>query len=79
MHYDDEYKEDSIRNFIMDVTSNLQKKQQFTQKQVKEAQDSKIPAYSFGIPIYGDKNNNHCFLKFVEAYKSTPQQGQNRN
>lgn len=69
MVYQGDYKADEIRNFIIEVANNVQKKQQFTGGRIK--QDSigggSIPAYTIGQPLCGGKV---CYLDFGQAYKN---------
>lgn len=80
MAYKGENDEKSIRDFIIDVANNVQKKQQFSpgkvgsDKNSQSAQgqsDSAIPAYCIGKPLSG--NNQVCYLNFSTAY--TPSGG----
>jgi len=55
--------EAEIRNFVMEVANNVQKKQQFSKEKVKEdTSGTAIPQYSLGVPVSGDKNQMVCYL-----------------
>lgn len=69
MSYNGQHQIEEIQRFVIEVASNQQKKQQFTQK-VKEVEDSGIPAYTIGHPITGDKNSNVCYLVSSRAYET---------
>lgn len=66
MAYNGEHTENGIKNFIIDVSTNLQKKQQFSKDKVQKPQQSEIPTYSIGKPICG--NDKVCYLEFGDAY-----------
>lgn len=57
---------EDIRNFIMDVTENVQKRQKFAKKPPEKEESKGIPAYTVGHPVCG--NDNVCYLDFAEAY-----------
>lgn len=61
---------EEIRNFILDVSRNLQQKQQFIMKKPVNTEPQKaIPAYTIGIPVSGDKNQLVCYLTMEEFMK----------
>ena len=69
MRYDGPPNQKEIQNFILDVASKIQSKQQFTKTEnpnVQEDTNSGIPAYCLGKPLYGDKEV--CYLEFDNAY-----------
>ena len=73
MVYKGPYDPNEIRRFVIEVANSIQKKQQFHAKgkqtqQGPHGHKKSIPEYTVGIPIYGDGNENVCYLDFVEAY-----------
>lgn len=62
--------ENEIRNFVVEVANNVQKKQQFSKEKVKEDAPEGIPAYCIGKPVCG--NDKVCYLNFVSAYNGPP-------
>lgn len=89
------YDPNDVRKFIIDVSSNLQARQQFSsgqqQGQPAGAQQQQNPnavpddlrkEYSLGVPIYGDMKGPVCYLSWDQAYNpknGTPQQRGNVN
>jgi len=80
MVYKGPYLENEIRNFVVEVANNVQKKQQFSKEKVKEETPGGIPAYCIGHPLCG--NDKVCYLTFNGAYQPgqggsgmAPQQG----
>lgn len=71
MVYKGPYQESEIRNFVVEVANNVQKKQQFSKEKVKEETPGGIPAYCIGKPLCG--NDKVCYLVFDTAY--VPGQG----
>lgn len=69
MVYKGPYDGNEIRRFVIEVANSIQKKQQFA-KQPKGAKTDKkkIPEFALGIPVYGDGNDNVCYLEFDTAY-----------
>lgn len=60
--------EREIRNFVVEVANNVQKKQQFSKEKVKEeTPEEGIPAYCIGKPVCG--NDKVCYLTFNGAYQ----------
>jgi hypothetical protein len=58
----------NIKNFIIEVANNIEKKQSFTttKQNVKiENNTTEIPAYCIGIPVC---SKNVCYLDFNKAY-----------
>jgi hypothetical protein len=57
----------NIRNFIIEVANNIEKKQSFTKQNVKieNSNNNEIPAYCIGRPIC---SGNVCYLDFNKAY-----------
>ena len=62
---------DEIKRFVIEVSKNIQSKQQFSKKEVKEDPKSSIPAYCLGKPLYGDDGKDRTYLVFdsVKGYK----------
>jgi hypothetical protein len=58
--------EKDITDFIVDVSTKLQKKQPFSKEKVKDQETSGIPSYTIGKPICGD--GKLCYLEFANAY-----------
>jgi hypothetical protein len=59
-----------IRRFVFEVAQKVNSKQKFSEEQVKEEpRGETIPAYTIGIPLYGD-NEERTYLEFDEAYTS---------
>ena len=57
--------ESEIRRYVFEVAQMLQKKQKFSEEQVKEDIRGHIPAFTIGIPKCDE---NICYLDFDEAY-----------
>lgn len=70
MVYKGPYTETDIRNFVIEVANNVQKKQQFSRERVKTETPGEIPAYCIGKPLCG--NDKVCYLDFIGAYKNGP-------
>lgn len=75
MRYDGNQDENEIKKFIIDISSRINNKQQFSTSQNNNNdntnKDKEIPAYSLGVPITGEVgNDNVCYLEFVSAYKN---------
>lgn len=68
MLYKGPYNEVDLRNFVVEVANNIQKKQQFSKERVKEESPNGIPAYTVGKPICG--NDKVCYLTFTGAYQA---------
>lgn len=68
-----------IQKFVVDVATNIQKKQSFSQKQgIKEDTKKGMFEYCLGKPLCGD-DDDVCFLPFESAYpKGAPNQQQAR-
>jgi hypothetical protein len=68
MVYKGPYQESEIRNFVVEIANNIQKKQQFSKEKVKETpqEEGGIPAYTIGKPLCG--NDKVCYLTFNGAY-----------
>jgi hypothetical protein len=71
MKYTGKYDKAEIINFVVDIATKINSKQQFTRADgVKEnARGPPIPAYSVGIPLYGDDDD--YYLEYNIAYKPT--------
>ena len=63
--YKGPYDEEEIKRFIVDISNNIQKKQQFSKEVVKEKPNQGIPDYTIGIPVC---SGGVCYLDFKEAY-----------
>lgn len=71
MVYKGPYDGGEIRRFVIEVANSLQKKRKFSSvKKVQKSSGHKkeIPDFTVGIPIYGDGNEDVCYLDFTEAY-----------
>jgi hypothetical protein len=75
MVYKGPYDPNEIRRFVIAVANSIQKKQRFHSQNDKNATAAaqgshkrEVPDYTVGIPVYGDGNDNVCYLDFVEAY-----------
>lgn len=69
MSYTGPYTAAEIQRFVIDVANNLQKKQEFSREKVREdPEGGGIPTYSIGKPISGGKDQNVCYLTFLDAY-----------
>lgn len=72
MAYKGPYDINEIKRFIIEVANNLQRKRQFNihteQKQKSVQQKHKIPGFTIGIPVYGDGNDDVCYLQYNAAY-----------
>jgi len=82
--YTGEPKEELLKKFILDMASNIQKKQSALQGSQQNGRDGrenkerkeqgrpdenpKIPPYSMGIPVSGDKRSEVCYLEQSKAY-----------
>lgn len=67
MLYKGPHDETAIRNFVVEVANNIQKKQQFSKEKVKEQGPGEIPEYCIGKPLCG--NDKVCYLTFNGAYQ----------
>ena len=69
--YKGPYSIEEIRNFILNVSRDLQQKQQFVNKRQAPANEpgKTIPACTIGIPVSGDKNQLVCYLSMEEFMK----------
>ena len=68
IRYDGPHDENSLRNFVLDVTKKLQTKERFAQAQSKKDgknEEREIPLYSVGVPLCGE---DECYMEFDEAY-----------
>lgn len=68
MVYKGEGNEAQIRQFIVDISNNIQKKQNFSKERVKEDTPTGIPEYTIGKPVIGGKDQMVCYLTNEEAY-----------
>ena len=70
MRYDGPENDIEIKKFIVEVSSKLNTKQQFTpsQNQVIKQKSSGIPAYCVGKPVKGSKKDKVCYLEWDKAY-----------
>ena len=59
---------EEISKFVIEVTNNVQKKQQFSQGKITKPDETSIPAYSIGIPLKGCGKDMVCYLEYNEAY-----------
>jgi hypothetical protein len=77
MRYQGPHDSKEISRFIVEVSQKVQTRQTFTKKEedIKDnVQQQKpkggIPAYTIGKPLYGDDDENVCYLEFNNAYGS---------
>jgi hypothetical protein len=68
MRYQGPYDINEIRKFVIAVAENVQNKQKFNPKEVRESSKGNIPAYSIGHPIKG-QFKKICYINFDGAYK----------
>ena len=68
MRYDGPNSQQDIQNFILEVASKIQSKQQFTKNESPNVHktDNGIPAYCLGKPLCGERDV--CYLEFDNAY-----------
>jgi thioredoxin-like negative regulator of GroEL len=66
IRYDGPHDENEIKRFILEVCNKIQSKEKFTNKEVKNTKDKKIPPYASGQPLYGDSDD--FYMEFAEAY-----------
>lgn len=72
IRYDGPHDENEIRRFIREVSSKIQSKEKFTNKETArqrvQANDGKraVPAYASGQPLWGDADD--FYMEFAEAY-----------
>lgn len=68
MRYNGPHDTSEIGRFIIEVTNNLRRKQDFTKNvNVKQETKNSIPAYTIGHPLCGP-DDKICYLKNIEAY-----------
>jgi len=84
MRYQGPHDSKEISRFIVEVSQKVQNtnrqtftKQQEQQKEVKQKVKGGIPAYTIGKPLYGDEDDNVCYLEFNNAYGTTNNSGNN--
>jgi thioredoxin-like negative regulator of GroEL len=70
LKYDGPCTIENLNRFVSDVSQNIKKKQQFVTDKGTEGKGNRIPEYTIGIPISGDKKTDVCYLIDKEAYKS---------
>lgn len=72
MVYKGPYDSGEISRFVIEVANSLRKKRQFSssKQEDKKQQGAKrgIPDFTVGLPVYGDGNDDVCYLDFTEAY-----------
>lgn len=75
VRYDGPHNESEIKRFIFEVSSKIQTKEKFTNKEAPrhnlQATQSgggqrSVPAYAAGQPLYGDSDD--FYMEFAEAY-----------
>ena len=83
MRYQGPHDAKEISRFIVEVSQKMQTRQTFTKQEEKEVAKQKpkgeIPAYTIGKPLYGQEDDNVCYLDFTDAYGSTNSNGYNPN
>jgi len=75
MRYDGPPESKTILEFVIEVSSQIQSKQQFVNNPttnnenatIKKGNKREIPSYCVGNPLYGD--DNVCYLEFDDAYE----------
>jgi hypothetical protein len=70
IRYTGEYDIENIKNFVMVIANQIQKKINITNMEgIKEnAKGTGIPEYSLGHPIRGNEDDGVCYLQFNTAY-----------
>lgn len=73
MKYSGPHDISEIKRFVMEVANKLQSRQKFSTENVKEPEKGKpgIPAYCIARPLFGDCDENVCYLKLDEAYTAS--------
>lgn len=71
MRYQGPYMAQEIARFVLEVTRNARNKQHFVSDKVKQDPRGGIPEYTIGHPLYGDGNDNVCYLDYNDAYGET--------
>ena len=76
VRYDGPHDESEIKRFIFEVSSKIQTKEKFTNKEAPRHQHQAtmgsgngtraVPAYAAGQPLYGDADD--FYMEFAEAY-----------
>jgi thioredoxin-like negative regulator of GroEL len=72
IRYDGPHDENEIKRFILEVSSKIQSKEKFSNKEVPrgkmQANNGKkeVPAYASGQPLWGDSDD--FYMEFAEAY-----------
>jgi thiol-disulfide isomerase/thioredoxin len=83
MRYQGPHDAKEISRFIVEVSQKVQTRQTFTKqeetKEVKQKLKGGIPAYTIGKPLYGDEDDNVCYLEFNSAYGNTNNSTSNHN
>ena len=72
MRYQGPHDAKEISRFIVEVSQKVQTRQTFTKQETKEPNKQKpkgeIPAYTIGKPLFGQEDDNVCYLDFNDAY-----------
>ena len=76
VRYDGPHDENEVKRFIFEVSSKIQTKEKFTNKEAPRPQQQatmgsgngtrSVPAYAAGQPLYGDADD--FYMEFAEAY-----------
>ena len=67
MKYQGPHELNEIKRFVVEIADKIQRKQKFTQEQdIKENVRGKIPAFTIGVPLFGD--DDEAYFEFSEAY-----------
>jgi len=73
MRYNGSHDINEIKRFILEIAQKMETKQKFSndQQNIQEViRDTKIPAYTIGLPLYGCDDGECTYLNFTEAYNS---------
>jgi thioredoxin-like negative regulator of GroEL len=72
IRYDGPHDENEIKRFILEVSSKIQSKEKFSNKEVPRGKmqtnngKKEVPAYASGQPLWGDSDD--FYMEFAEAY-----------
>jgi hypothetical protein len=70
MSYNGDRDVNSIKQFVIEFVSNVQRKQEFSKEKTVQEKDDGIPKYCLGKPISGGRDQQVCYLNFLSAYES---------
>lgn len=81
MRYQGPYTGKEIAKFVLEVTRNVRAKKdkgKYISENVKQESKGGIPAYTIGHPLYGNGEEDVCYLEYDEAYGDNQNQNQNQ-